>query len=93
MRWSSVPAEALTWRQFEGEIVVRNGRTASTHHLEGLSAEVLRALIDIGRPITVEELADCLGVERDNADDQWRSALQEILREFERVGLAEAATR
>ena len=72
---------------------MRNGRTASTHHLEGLSAEVLHALIEIGRPVTVEELADCLGVERDNADDQWRMALQEILREFERVGLAEPAKR
>ena len=72
---------------------MRNGRTASTHHLEGLSAEVLRALIEIGHPTTVEELADYLGVERDNADDQWRMALQEILREFERVGLAEPAKR
>ena len=92
MRWSAVPADALAWRQFEDEIVVRNGRTASTHHLEGLAAEVLRALIELGRPVTLEELAARLGVERDNADDQWRTALQEILGDFERVGLAEPAT-
>ena len=92
MRWSAVPADALAWRQFEDEIVVRNARTASTHHLEGLSAEVLRALIEVGGPVTVDELAARLGLEGDNAADQWRSAIQEVLREFERVGLAEPVT-
>jgi hypothetical protein len=92
VRWSAVPADTLAWREFEGEIVVRNARTASTHHLEGLSAEVLRALIEAGGPLTVGELAAHLGVEGDNADDQWRSAIQEVLREFERVGLAEPVT-
>ena len=91
MRWSAIPAEALAWRQFEGEIVVRNGRTASTHHLDGLSAEVLLALVEVRGPVTVDELAARLHVGGDNADDQWRTALQEILRDFERVGLAEPA--
>jgi len=92
VRWSAVPADALAWRQFEDEIVVRNARTASTHHLESLSAEVLLALIQVDGPVTVEELAARLGLEGDNAADQWRSAIQEVLREFERVGLAEPVT-
>ena len=71
--------------------MVRNGRTASTHHLDGLSAEVLLALVEVRGPVTVDELAARLRVGGDNADDPWRTALQEILRDFERVGLAEPA--
>jgi PqqD family protein of HPr-rel-A system len=92
LRWRSLPPEALAWRDFDGEIVVRNARTGSTHHLEALASEVLRALLGAPAPLSVAELEVLLreGAEVEDNGAEWTARIQEVLTEFERLGLAEA---
>lgn len=71
MRWHS-PAEALTWRELEGELVVHNARTGSTHLLAPFAGGLLRALIEADAGLSVEDPAS-----------------QEVLTEFQQLGLAE----
>lgn len=91
MRWSSVSADALAWRDFEADIVVRNARTGSTHLLEGFTAEVLRTLMEAEGPLSVADLEArlrlrCMRVED---DEQWSTAIEQVLNEFHHLGLAE----
>lgn len=67
------PTGALTWRELEGELVVRNARTGSTHLLDPFAAAVLRALIEAD-PDLFERLD--------------RTNVEAVLSEFERLGLA-----
>lgn len=85
MRWRGLPGEGLAWREFDDEAVVRNARTGSTHLLEALPAEILRILSAADRPLTAAEVADRLG---DN-DGAWAHAIEEVLNDFQRLGLAE----
>jgi hypothetical protein len=68
------PTEALIWRELDGELVVRNARTGSTHLLDPFAAAVLRALIHAD-PDPFERLD--------------RSKVEAVLNEFERLGLVE----
>jgi PqqD family protein of HPr-rel-A system len=90
-RWRTVPAEALAWRELDGEVVVHNARSGSTHLLEPLAGEVLRALIEeqsgMSVPDLVGRLRESFG-EDDFAD--WFAAVERVLTEFERLGLAES---
>ena len=81
MRWRCLAADALAWRELEGEIVLRNAHTGSTHLVGALAAEVLRALIAARAGVALGELAARLPGER--------TAIEEVLRDFERLGLAE----
>jgi hypothetical protein len=76
--------EALIWRELEGELVVRSARTGSTHLLEPLAAAVLRALLEADAGLTVPDLVARLHVEGAFA------AIDTVLSEFQRLGLAEA---
>jgi hypothetical protein len=74
LRWHC-PTEAFIWRELEGELVVRNARTGSTHLLDPFAAAVLRALIEAdigGSPPAV-----------------WSAEVEAVLDEFQRLGLAE----
>lgn len=91
MRWSTVSLDALARQDFDGDIVVRNARTGSTHLLEGLTAEVLRTLMEAEGPLSVADLEArlrlrCMRVED---DEQWATAIEQILNEFQHLGLAE----
>ncbi|HVC11498.1 MAG TPA: HPr-rel-A system PqqD family peptide chaperone [Burkholderiales bacterium] len=88
MRWHTIPPDDLIWRELDGELVVRNARTGNTHLLEPLAAEVLRALTEAQAGLTVADLVARL---RDDAatEDEWSGAIEAVLTEFERLGLAE----
>ena len=86
MRWRTVPAEALIWREFDGELVLRNAMTGNTHLLQPPAAEVLRTLIAEKQGLTAAELAARIG--DDVEQEGWRTAMEELLGEFKRLGLA-----
>ena len=91
MRWSSVSADAIARRDFDSDIVVRNARTGSTHLLEGLTAEVLRTLMEAEGPVSVDDLETRLRLRcvRVEDDEQWSRAIEQVLNEFHHLGLAE----
>jgi PqqD family protein of HPr-rel-A system len=95
LRWSSLPADAIAWREFDGAIVVRNARTGSTHLLERFPAEVLRTMIEADDPMSVPELEARLSLRAAGDEDgaQWSTAIEEVLKDFYRLGLAEPVDR
>ena len=87
--WHAVPDFALTLREWDGEVVVFNQETGSTHLLSDLAAEVLRLLLAERRGATVEALAAGLTDAAGGADaEHWAPAVAEVLSNFERLGLA-----
>ena len=87
MRWQLVSPDALAWRELEGEIVVRNAQTGSTHLLEPFATEVFRLLVTRSEGLSVEELVAAVRGEGD-ANDEWYALVQTVLAEFKRLGLA-----
>jgi predicted transcriptional regulator len=69
------------WRELDGELAVRNAASGSTHLLGALASEVLQTMIDANSGFTIGELAARVGKEA--------STVQEVMTEFERLGLAE----
>jgi PqqD family protein of HPr-rel-A system len=92
LRWSLVSADAIAWRDFDGDIVVRNAHTGSTHLLERFPAEILRLLIQAGGPVSVEDLEARLRPQAggDEESEQWPTAIEKVLKDFQRLGLAQA---
>jgi PqqD family protein of HPr-rel-A system len=88
--WRAVPRAQLSWQELDGELVVRNSRSGSTHLLEPFAADVLRLLVESAHGMTVEELAQRL---RDDTapPDEWLAAAETLLTQFERLGLAECS--
>ena len=90
LRWHTVPPEALTWRELDGDLVVRNACSGSTHLLEPLAGRVLRALIDTSKGMTIEDLVARL--HPDTAPEgraEGFAAIEAVLSELQRLGLAE----
>lgn len=90
MRWHTIPTEELAWRELDGQLVVLNARSGSTHLLEPLAGEVLRSLTEEKAGMTVPELVERLhghAAEEDVAE--WSAAVEAVLSEFQRLGLAE----
>ena len=91
-RWRAVPIDALAWREWSGEVVVRNERTGSTHLLAPLAGSVLKLLCANGAGLSVDELETGL---RDSPPDdlpQAGASVEAVLEEFRRLGLAEPDT-
>lgn len=89
-RWCAVPPDALAWREWDGEVVVFNQNTGSTHLLNEIGGEVLRRLIAAERGETVKALAAALTDDPVGGEDAgWRHAVAEVLSEFARLGLAQ----
>ena len=85
MRWHC-PAEALTWRELEGELVVRSARTGSTHLLEPFAGGVLRALMEAEAGLSAADIVARVG----HGDaDKCLAAIEAALAEFQQLGLAE----
>ena len=87
--WRSVPIEALVWREWDGEIVVRNERSGSTHLLGPLASQVLKVLAAADRPLTSAEVEDRLAATGSSPGTAVEVAA--VLSEFGRLGLAEPA--
>lgn len=88
MRWRIASREALAWRELDGEIVVRNDLTGSTHLLDGLAAELLHSLIIAENALSADELAERLAEAPVPAQELSRS-IEATLSELQRLGLAE----
>ena len=91
MRWRAIPTTALTWREWDGEFVVFNHETGSTHLLDELAGTVLRQLSEAEDAATVLDLVAAL-MDDPSASDQQECAraVTAALTEFARLGLAHA---
>jgi len=92
LRWRGAPLEAIAWREWSSEFVVRNERTGSTHLLGSLAGRVLRVLLDAEAALSVDEIAARLAGPDVAAGEPGRyDAINAVLSEFRRLGLAEPA--
>lgn len=90
VRWCAVPGDDLIWRELDGELVVRNARSGSTHLLGPLAAAVLTTLVEARAGISVPGLVALLRGDTDTrSESEWSSAVEAVLSEFRRLGLAE----
>ena len=89
--WRCVGLDDLAWREWHGEWVVRNERSGSTHLLGPLAAEILRELLAAPEGLSSAELRAALA--RSQAGPPIDAvAIEEVLSEFRRLGLAVPAT-
>jgi hypothetical protein len=90
LRWRSVAPDAIDWREWDGEIVVRNERTGSTHLLGPLAGRVLQVLLEADGALSVGDIAVRLGQEpAATATADGRAAIDAVLSDFRRLLLAE----
>jgi PqqD family protein of HPr-rel-A system len=91
LRWQTIPREALVWRDWEGEIVVYNGRTGNTHLLNSLCGLVLKRLYQLDSALSVQELTETIRlIER--IEPLATTLIEEIgstLEELRRFGLVQ----
>ena len=92
LHWRSVPTDAIAWHKWDGEFVVRNERTGSTHLLGPLAGRVLQALLEADGTRSAAELEAGLGDQPAAASD-GNVAIDAVLSEFQRLGLAEPERR
>src|SRR5436309_4873707 len=89
-RWRSMSPDAIVSREWNGEFVVRNERSGSSHLLGTLAGKVLQILVEADCALSVAEIAtrldDPLAVA---PDSEWCAAIDEVLAEFHRLELAE----
>jgi PqqD family protein of HPr-rel-A system len=94
LRWRSVSPDAIAWREWDGELVVRNERTGSSHLLAPLAGRVLQVLLEADDALSVADIAAGLGSESAAAIASDRYAvIDAVLSEFHRLGLAEPERR
>ena len=90
LRWRSIPPDAIAWREWDGEYVVRNERSGSTHLLGPLGGRVLQVLLRADAPLSVVDIGAALDAASDAVADPERYApIDAVLAEFQRLGLAE----
>jgi len=89
--WFSIPPRAISWREWDGEFVVRDERSGSTHHLGPLAGRVLQVLLQASGGVSVPDIVSRLGDQPAPADEpEWRAAIDAVLSEFQRLGLVGA---
>ena len=87
--WRCVPADAIVWREWDAEVVVRNERSGSTHLLGPLAGRVLQVLLEADGALSVGAIAARVGDPQAVAADSDRcAAIDEVLAEFHRLELA-----
>jgi PqqD family protein of HPr-rel-A system len=71
-------------------VVVHNARSGNTHLLESLAGEVLMALVEARAGMNLNDLVArfCSGPASEESAE-WSDAIQSVLSEFQRLGLAE----
>jgi PqqD family protein of HPr-rel-A system len=89
LRWRSVRADAIVWREWDDEFVVRNERSGSTHLLAPLAGSVLQVLLEADGALSVVDIAARLGDPVAAAGPEVYAAIDAVLSEFKRLGLAE----
>jgi PqqD family protein of HPr-rel-A system len=89
VRWRISPVEALAWRKFEHEVIVRNGLTGSTHLVDSLAAEVLLTLMSANRALSAGELAAALAGGEGETEPELLPSIEATLSQFQRLGIAE----
>lgn len=90
-RWHATPSSALASREWNGEVVVYNDRTGSTHLLDEFAGAILRELCATGAGMAVDDLAVALtGDAASVAASDLTAAITVVLAEFDRLGLARA---
>jgi PqqD family protein of HPr-rel-A system len=88
--WRTVPPDAIALREWDGEFVVRNERSGSSHLLGPLAGSVLQVLLEADDALSAGEIVARLNERPDAATDSaWCAAIDEVLAEFHRLGLAE----
>jgi hypothetical protein len=88
--WRSLPHDAIVWREWDGEFVVRNERSGSSHLLGPLAGRVLQILLEADGALSVADIEVRLGDPQAAAiDSDWCAALDEVLAEFHRLDLAQ----
>ena len=89
-RWRSFPPDAIVWREWDGEFVVRTERSGSSHLLGTLAGTVLQVLLEADGALTVTDIATRLGNRQAAAaDPDLSAAIDEVLAEFHRLEIAE----
>ena len=91
--WRSVSVDAIVWREWDGEVVVRNERSGSSHLLGPLAGKVLQVLLEADNALGVEAIAARVGDPQTGEADVDRWAVDEVLAEFHRLELAEPVRR
>ena len=91
--WRSVPPDAIAWREWDGEFVVRNERSGSTHLLGPLAGTVLQALLQADAALSVADIAARLSEPAAEAGTDGYAAIDAVLSEFKRLGLAQPEQR
>lgn len=91
MRWRTVSRETLDWHEFDHELVVRSAHSGSTHLLQPLAGAVLKALLGAHESgLRAADLAARLCEDAPGEPlEKWTSAIEAVLNEFHRLGLAE----
>jgi len=85
-RWRIALPAALTWREWAGEFVVRDERTGNTHLLDARAGSVFACLVAAKAGASLSEIAVSVADPSDASD--LTPAIEAILIEFERIGLA-----
>lgn len=86
-RWRGPVAQALAWREWDGEHVVFDGASAATHLLDEPAGRVLRLLLEAS-PQDEDGLLARLAGGASEPDPEAPAALREVLAALERAGLA-----
>ena len=87
--WRSVPPDVIAWREWDGELVVRNERSGSSHLLGPLAGRVLQVLLEADAALSVEAIAFRLNDPPvAPADPELCAAIDMALSEFRRLELA-----
>src|SRR5512139_4015495 len=87
-RWRIAAPAALTWREWDGEYVVRDERTGNTHLLDARAGSVLACLVAKSAGMSVAQIAAAFPAVSGNV--QFDSDIEAVLFELERIGLATA---
>jgi PqqD family protein of HPr-rel-A system len=88
--WRSVPPDAIVSHEWDGEFVVRNERSGSTHLLGPLAGSVLQVLLKAHAALSVADIAARLDdPPAAVAGSEAYAAIDAVLSEFKRLGLAQ----
>ena len=85
--------DAIVWREWDGEFVVRNERTGSTHLLGPFAGAVLQVILGADRTLSSAEIISGLRDQAalDTADPE--TEIEAVLSEFQRLGLVDSERR
>ena len=84
----------IAWREWDGEFIVRNERSGSSHLLGPLAGRVLQVLLEADGALSVADITARLSDQLATAAAPDRfAAIGAVLSEFKRLDLAEPEQR